>query len=1004
MPGPAGPSPKLLGRLAALLMALVFGTVIWWAMSRHTAPVPTGPIGTDEVPDITDMVPGAGQSIVITLADQNDPGRVAGIIEVDRFDPIGNGERELINPRGWLYPKDGRVIRVRADRGVLAMPAANSTPDAGTLQGDVRVLVYEQSAGPGIPPANDAVPIVTATFDEPVRFETRYLRLSTPGAFKIESEQITFDGIGLGVMLNSVRDRLELIDVDRGGRLEVRMARADDNEQHNATPAIETDAPRQDPAAEQTTEIAGAASTSPGRDETPTVKIDLYKAVLNSDVVATLGSTIIEGERLELFTRMRDNTLGDDAFTTIGFRRTRDEAATMGAPPADTPPAENTGENPTGTPGATPGKAAGENTLVLAWQGPMTIRPLIDGAITEELAEDDAAIALFGDAESPVRFTDASRGVSGEAGRIRYAATRGVFTLESGAAPVHAVVADAGSGTFDRVDAALTSGVIAFAGPGSAQAQSGATLAWQESARLTLALDDNNDLTDRLTGAIFAGSVRAAQREGLIEGDRLETRFGVGSDGRAALRSATVSGGKISAQPDESGRPRSLAGSEIRVDFGGDADTPEPLRVEAIGDRSAQAHAQADGSSLYADRAMASLARDDAGQLFVQSADASGSIAFSGENNTRATGGAMRLDGIAEQIRITGPGSSVAQGDSSIEGMDIRLDARSRRMDVEGTGRFTHVLRDERGLESGRVLAAWDRSMRFDDALGRLVCLGDVSVTAARDAYSRDKLDADRIEVDMSPRLSPTRLGQAAPTRREVTVARAFGTATAEGDRPARAETQRYNAANPEFAEGLLYLEGDQIIADAKRSELRVPGAGTLLVLDRRNAEADAANNERPTVGPGLTRFTWKGSMTMDRTQGVGVMTDSVFVRHKAIVGEGNPASIVDLLCDTLTARFGEASPPAGTDSQVASAPVTLDMADAQGNVVFVAGGKRLDADGAKYDAASSVLHALAKPGRLVTLTEPGRAAPVSARSIMWDLMRDQIEINKPSPVVLPRE
>ena len=187
------------------MLALVFIGIVWWAMGRGPSGPTTSrqPLFEGDAPDITELE--TGESIVITLADKDDPGRVAGIIEADRFDPVGNGQRELLNPRGWLYPKDGRVISIRADRGVLTMPTADSSPEAGTLEGDVRVRVFESSPAPGVPPADDAEPVLTADFDEPVQFERRYLRLSTPGAFRIDSERVSFDGSGLAVMLNGVR-------------------------------------------------------------------------------------------------------------------------------------------------------------------------------------------------------------------------------------------------------------------------------------------------------------------------------------------------------------------------------------------------------------------------------------------------------------------------------------------------------------------------------------------------------------------------------------------------------------------------------------------------------------------------------------------------------------------------------------------------------------------------------------------------------------------------------
>ncbi|MEM9373483.1 MAG: hypothetical protein AAGA55_07550 [Planctomycetota bacterium] len=1002
MPGPAGPSPKLLGRIAALIMALVFGGIIWRAMSTNAAPSQpgSGSAGTEEVPDITELLSGAGESIVITLADQNDPGRVAGIIEVDRFDPIGNGERELINPRGWLYPRDGRVVRVRADRGVLAMPAANSTPESGTLEGDVQVSIYEGSDGPGIPPPDDAEPSVVASFEMPVRFETRYLRLSTPGAFRIESEQVTFDGLGLGVMLNNVRDRLELIDVDRGGRLEIRArTRSAAEPSTRAEAAIAKAADQPGETATIDAAAPAAAPTDGGARAQP--KVDLYRAELRSAVVAEMGTSRMEGDRLELFARIRDNAIPDDAFAPIGFRRATptgaastdrpspgdaraDVGVTASSPPSDAPPGTNS------------------ESLVLVWDGPMSIRPLPDEATPTELESDDAAIAMFAEPDTPVRFADEPRGLSGHASRVRYAATRGVLSLLRGDDQAGVEVAETGSARFDRVDADLRTGTIRFSGAGSMVTEADASLEWRESGELRIGIDAEGDLTDRLTSAAFRGGVIAEQQEGAIESAALETRFGIDAQGRSALRSATITDGTIRANPDEFGRPRSLSGSVVRVDFGGDADALVPVRVEMLGEGARRARAEADGSVLIADRAVAVLARDASDELFVRKADASGSIVFTGENDTRAEGGAMRLDGVNERIRITGLGSAIAQGDSTIEGTDIHLDARSRRMDVEGSGRFTHTLRDDRGTETGRVLASWQRSMRFDDALGRLLCRGDVLLTAARDAYSRDKLAAERIEVEMTPRLAAQRLGQEERSAREVKIVRAFGGSTAGGDRPARAETQRYDRDNPEFAEGMLYIEGDQIIADAERSELRVPGEGTLLVLDR--SGADAANAEAPgrsSIGPGLTRFTWAGSLLLDRAAGTGEMTDSVFVRHKSVGADaGASGAVSDLLCDRLTAQFSEDASNPGENGGQAS----LEAADAEGNVVFVSSGKRLEADGARFDAAREMLDALALPGRLVTLTEPGAATPVSARSIRWDLRLDQIEINRPSTVVLPSD
>ena len=497
--------------------------------------------------------------------------------------------------------------------------------------------------------------------------------------------------------------------------------RAASDEQAADQPAESQQTPEaSDPIAETP---AGTPPVTPPSEAAPDLpKIDMYRAVLDSEIVVTLGTTRVEGDRLELFTRVRDNALADDAITPIGFSRSpnatepvsTDPDSTSGNDDAPTT-TETATENGDLTPGIAAGPAVDPNTLVLVWLGQMTIRPVAEEQTPPELTEDDAALALFGDDDEPVRFRDDARGVVGDAGIARYAATRGVFTLEAGISPVNASIEDAGSGTFAHVDANLVAGIVAFTGEGSGASQTGASLAWTESGVLTLATDANGDLTDRLTAAEFNGGVRAEQRGGVIESESLAATFGIDAEGRAALRTARIGNGSITGDPDESGRPRSLSGNDIKVDFVGEAGSPRPVRVEANGTFDQPIAGAADGSTLSAERAVATLATDAFGDLFVRTANASGNVAYTGENDTSAAGNLLEVDGSRETIRLTGADSSVAQGDSAIEGADIRLDARTRQMNVEGAGQIrahAPLGRGVRDRQGGRDVARVDAVRR----------------------------------------------------------------------------------------------------------------------------------------------------------------------------------------------------------------------------------------------------------------------------------------------------
>lgn len=1100
MPGPAGPSPKLLGRLLAVLMALVFAGVIWWAISNAAPTAPTGPAPIDSrPPDITDIE--TGESIVLTMVDKDDPTRVTSVIEADRLDPVGEGERVLTNPRAWLYPKGGRVVRVTADRARLMM-RANESPESGTLEGSVRMRVYEAAADGRTNPADDAEPIVTATFDQPVRFERRYMRLSTPGGFVIDSDQVRFAGEDLTLMLNEVRGRLERLDVQRGGSMQFRVGPGRDDDADTAAAPIPEAVPASPSTATTPTAGPGASLPAQPAPEPDEPQINLYHTVLSDAVIATLGTARVNADRLDLFTRLTDNALPESAIARVGFVRTPRPEPSQPEPSGDPVPfgpphpeepvmdtmAEAVATESTATEPVTTAEAAIAETdpvetdpaepLVLTWTGPMTVRPIEPDAPAPELDADDAALALHADPGNRVRLADEAAGITGDAATLHYFATRGLLTLDAHAPetsaeaapteaaiaavqtdtdsasaastaapsvpaespepttnpdPVRIAIAGAGQGQFASVRADLLRGLIDLEGPGrgvttrdTASSTSEASIRWTDTARLTLVTTPDGQLTDRLTAADFFGDIEASQDRGLIQADILQTAFEPGPDGASAIRIATITRGSVaSVDPVERARlvgparpGGSLAADTIRMGFTpptAAGEGPEPARVEATG----AVMARSGTSTLEADYAAADLARDFRNEITVRTADALGSVLYRDTADaTAAAGDAMALNAENETIRLTGPEASITRGDSVMSGPVIDLDARRRRMEVTGAGRFDHTLRNADALPAGKILARWTDSMRFDDALGRLNAQGDVSVISTPDPYTRDTLAAHRVEVEITPQPVSDSIGGRGPVERELRVARAYGGADADTPSPATIETRRYDPADPERVTGLMYLEGDQIVADSVASLLRVPGAGVLLVLDRRaevqppapdDQTTDATNSAPRTdplggsVGPGLTRFTWAGSMELDRAAGVAVMDQDVVVRHKTLAESNNGGQIAELQTDLLTAAFAEtAADGDAVNAEGEESPFILRTADARGSVVFRASGKELLADGARYEATTDILHALASPGRMVELREPGRVAPLSARAIMWNLARDRIEINRPSPVTLP--
>jgi len=1052
MPRPPGLSPRSLGLLAAALLAAVFAGVIWYAIA--TAPPPGAGAGedafggADEVPTLEELEEGA--SMLVTIADRDDPSRVAGTLEADQFEPIGAGKRRLRNPEAWIYARSGRAVRVTARSGVLLMPDPNEAPESGTLEGDVTIRVYASTGGAGIPAPADAEPELVARFDEPVSFERRYLRLRSEGAFTITSARADFSGADLTVMLNDLKNRVELIEVVRGERLVLRpeggapLGAAPIGARARIVPVALGSAPR------ATTPVPGAGASgkeetdtgapgtgapgtaAPGDGQTP---IAYHAAMRDAVRVELVGTGTLESDTLDIWANTIGGALPEGAIRDVVFSpapgvpgptdppRGEDppnaDAVSPGPDPGPVPGPARDGASPSGRtapvdgedrpvsdPGHGPGSwsdagegpLADEGSVVIVWDGPLVVRP-IDTAETA-LKLDDVVLEVR--RPGGVGFSSGDGAVTGSAPRVRYHATRAVLGMHADGDPgsrVELGARDAGEFTARELIADLARGTIDTRSRGTLATVPGsggalAEIAWEDAASFAILMGEDGSLTDRLTSAFFTGGVLATRADARVEASTLRAEFSATARADSSLRSVELSRGSISAEDG------SLRGDSIRLGLAPDASgsgvTPTTLRARG------SVVARSDEGRVEADALDALLGRDARGAVAVRRASAEGGAEYLGANDTTASGARLEVDPVRDTVVIAGEGARTGQGESTIFGDEIRINTRRRSVRVDGAGRFEHAIVADGRPTGGHLRVSWGSSMRFDDALGTIECEGAVEAISTPDALTRDTLKAARVEIELSPVpiADPVRMGpeplDAVGAERELLVARAFGRALrGGGSQRASVESRSYDPDHPERASGVLYLEGAQIIADNERQTLRVPGDGTLLVMDRSRRESPAEDPGALGVGstgPGLTRVTWDGTLELDRATGRSIVRRGVAVRHKSL----ETARVSDLLCDELEARF-TAMGAAG-----AAGGVELLELIATGRVEFIDADRTLLADRAVYDAVGETLFASASGDRMVTLRDAGEPTPVSARTLLWDLIEDAVEIDAPSPVRAP--
>ena len=736
---------------------------------------------------------------------------------------------------------------------------------------------------------------------------------------------------------------------------------------------------------------------------------------MDTDVRAEMsGSGHVLADSLELWASIIEGRIPEDAIRRISLAQQSSASPAPDSEPrtpethqqdSDTPPTSEAQSNQSIAETETQTETQAESeSLIITWSGPMRVRP-IDDELPTQLTQDRVALRLNANEGRGITMSAPDRGFSGQATRLTYFATRAIAKLDGKASDegiIKLEVDEAGTLYSESLVADLTSGLIEMSMRGSITTSDPdpsqvASVRWKDRAEIKFAIDEQGQLTQRLEHARFEGAAIAEQDGSSVGARAINARLDPELPAASSLTQIVLEEGVIA-----SAEKQTLTGQTVTIDFvpaRNPNDPPQPVRVSSVGSSMGRTPDQ----MLRAAEMHAQLVQDPSGKTVIESAQARGGVNYRDSSRTTARADELEADGINEVITLKGKDAQVTQAGSTIGGEHITLRAKRRSVEVVGPGTFAHDIALEQapdampGLE-GQVNARWTQSMRFEDTLGTVECRGDVRVISTPDTLTRDTLKADRMTINLTPMPTSDPVGGTRTPERQLISARASGRAEpGQPPVPASVESRSYSPENPELAIGVLYLEGAQILADNEKQTLVVPGAGTLLVLDREQSQQreQAAQPDRPIGGSGLTRFTWKSRMTLERLQGTGTFTGTVQVDHKSLSSN----EIATLQTDTLVANFE--TDPTGMENaeSIAGNANALTSAIARGSVRFRYDNRELVCDLAEYDAIEESLFASAVDNNLVTLYNNDGSAPTSASTLLWDLKLDRFEVNAPSPI-----
>ncbi len=824
-----------------------------------------------------------------------------------------------------------------------------------------------------------------------------------------------------------------------------------------------------------------------------------YQAAFRDGIVLALNDQHIESDRLDLFARTIDNKIPEDAITQVNFDdSTADTGNTKSVtPPPHSPdtntPVQDATSNPdqsdeqnpppsSDTPDAPVPHTPTTDDVVLTWTGPLDVRPL--ASEPTELKNDHILARFSSEQTGIVHFADNITQARGQAAIVEYGMTSQLLVL-TGPAQENVMLTspDMGQSRMGRLEFSLATGLAHVPGPGSLiAAHNKGRVDWREQADLTFALNEGR-ITSQLLEAVCQGGAKATNNGSTIEAEQLHAYFDPNTPDKAnltrliattniTLSDAKGKGGSCDRldvalhQVDNKPQPKT-------IDASGHVDFHEPgtrivsdhlyailrptpsnptdlQRIWAEGNidfRRNKDNIRIKGQQLFADadrkflEVKAALPHspeaDTQTQIFQPDANPTGDALAQRITIDPATDHATNTDAAdkSDPSTPTNPPAfaSVTRHNSTITGEHIRLHGVERTVEVFGAGSFHHA--SGKGPTRSSINASWTQGMAYDDIAGTLQCMGHIQAINQADAYSRDAISAQLLQLWLDPAPAPgqpsssddqTQLADGQnpsnplddelvsplDTRSDRAIRKVIITSAAfldpALDQLAQIESSRYAAPidspDPKLIEAMR-LTGVQIIADNTAGTLDVHGRGSLLLADLRaqpdQLALDATTTSLNPDNRGSALFQWADTFHANRTRGTASMLGHVHMTHATVPTNTNSVSKTNLDCQDLAIRFAPdiADPSASGNT---SALGGLRGVVAKDQVYFRNDNRELTCDQLHYEPDIGLAKAIANDFNQIQILDLSTGSPINASAIIWNLTTDQVDIVDPSTITMP--
>jgi hypothetical protein len=947
-------------------------------------------------------------------------GRVKQRYTADRIDPRPGQWLEMVQPRAVMHSPTGRIVALRGDRGRAHVPG--KALENGRFEGNVVVSVWMPDDQGRSRDITTEEPSVVALSGE-ASFDAIRNRIDAPGEVQITSDTMQFTGETLELILSADGRSIELLSVRRplSPLIITRLP---------GSKAAERAAPREldshaawDPEA-QSFPISGAPTMAarasnhlplhamhepvslqkaePTRE--PKNAARPYRLQLRNQVHITRErggqASSMTGDQLVAYFHLEEGQSGD-ALVDSGAPTTTVAGSAGGGSTAldahDVSGSQAIGSSALGSlgdassvaasvpvvvasqaiaalgtaPDAVPSRKEPER-VVVRFAGPLLMRPTV--ADEQPPADDRMRIELDG---RPVELADLP------------------MALRAPDVTVDLVRTTDG----DQPERLLAKG--------GARATDGTRVI--ESSTMDILLDGQPGGSEPRR-AILTDGVRLSDRERAASARSADIRFARGSEGKAQPRRAELRGGVTMVEG-----PRTVGADDLDLDFMEVDGAAQPVRARLRN----EVRISDDLQVLWAKEVDCSFGPMEGakGHQLVQ-ADASSTVQLQVKDGARVFADSLQADLVRRQALLRGPGLQVVRGPVRVDQIaSLRVDERERSARVDGPGRaqgFERSLLAD-ALASAKATppkepslrkqfeATWQEQMAFQEreADGAVLeLLGQVTVRAEPEVGEIDLLDARAVTVEFLPKDPPaaasSTAGKAdAPTDESTAGGNDLRVSSVVAEGGAQVQIQVWTMSNGRRVGDprLVRLQGERLEFDMVRSEIAVPGIGSVLVNNPSAAGPRAAS----FVGPGsegVTRFRFADGMQIKKLAGDlhrMSMRKSVEVTH-AGPSEGDTFT---LTCAALDADlYRPASAEVAKDEVMGfGGAAEIRNLTAQGAAFVRTSQFECECEFFDYDAQKQVALMRAAPGRLIALVPTGQSTPTRAAAFRWDMAAGKLTV-----------